>query len=302
MHLTQTNKYLKTDNTKNLFAKEWSKLENTQNIPSVYRKIIFVEHKEFVSKIIDQDLKFVRETVSNLYSGDMYIIKNSIEKNKTQYIIDEIHKFTKSCPSSFFKMLEGIPNFHRWIGKDLINAYSIKYAKHSTHIFPWNEDISDVRKIIMEACKPLKFLAGLSFDEFKKNTPKDLVVERLQIARYPPTGFIEPHIDANTLLRLVISGYLTTRGVEYRKGGFYLVDKNNSKYDIEDQIEAGDIGLFYASLRHGLDTIDPEKTPDINKKNGRWWFGLNVHNSDEMAAKDRKTTIPYNTVKKNNIS
>jgi len=45
MHLTQTNKYLKTDNTKNLFAKEWSKLENTQNIPSVYRKIIFVEHK-----------------------------------------------------------------------------------------------------------------------------------------------------------------------------------------------------------------------------------------------------------------
>ena len=86
------------------------------------------------------------------------------------------------------------------------------------------------------------------------------------------------------------------------KNVFYLVDKNNSKYDIEDQIEAGDIGLFYASLRHGLDTIAPEKTPDINKKNGRWWFGLNVHNSDEMAAKDRKTTIPYNTVKKNNIS
>ena len=55
------------------------------------------------------------------------------------------------------------------------------------------------QKIIMEVCKPIKFLAGLSFDEFKENTPKDLVGERLQIARYPPTGFIEPHIDANTV-------------------------------------------------------------------------------------------------------
>ena len=143
-----------------------------------------------------------------------------------------------------------------------------------------------------------KVFSGLSFDEFKENTPKDLVVERLQIARYPPTGFIEPHIDANTLLRLVISGYLTTRGIEYKKGGFYLIDKNNDKHDIEDQVEAGDIGLFYASIKHGLDVIDPDKVPDIKKKNGRWWFGLNVHNSDEMPEKHRKTTKPVHITNK----
>ena len=116
-------------------------------------------------------------------------IEKIIDKSRVKYIIDEIHKFTQSSPSSFHKMLEGIPNFQMdW--KDLVNAYSIKYTKHSTHIFPWNEDISDVRKIIMEVCGPLKFLVGLSFDEFKQNTPKDLIVERLQIARYPPTGFM----------------------------------------------------------------------------------------------------------------
>ena len=53
-----------------------------------------------------------------------------------------------------------------------------------------NEDIADVRKIIMEVCKPIKYLAGLSYDEFKNNTPKDLVIERLQIARFP-NRFIE---------------------------------------------------------------------------------------------------------------
>ena len=115
----------------------------------------------------------------------MYIIKNSLSKNRVDHIINEIHKFTQASPSKFYKMLEGVPNFHRWIGKDLINSYSIKYTKHSTHIFQWNEDIADVRKIIMEVCKPIKYLAGLSYDEFKNNTPKDLVIERLQIARYP---------------------------------------------------------------------------------------------------------------------
>ena len=277
----------------NSFSKEWNKIENKQDIPSVYRKVIVVEYKEFISKILEQDPIFVKNAVESLYSGDMYIIKNSLSKDKVSHIINEIHKFTKESPSKFYKMLEGIPNFHRWIGKDLVNAYSIKYTKHSTHIFPWNEDIADVRKIIMEVCKPLKLLAGLSMEEFKQNTPKDLIIERLQIARYPPTGFIEPHVDANTLLRLVISGYLTTRGVEYKNGGFYLVDDKNNKFDIEDQVQAGDIGLFYASLRHGLETIDPNKSPDIKKKDGRWWFGLNVHNSDEMKSSKRLTTSPY---------
>ena len=120
-----------------------------------------------------------------------------------------------------------------------------------------------------------------------------MVIERLQIARYPPTGFIETHVDANTLLRLVISGYLTTKGIHYENGGFYLVDENDKKFDIEDQIQAGDIGLFYASVRHGLDMIDPDGIADIKKKDGRWWFGLNVHNSDEMESSKRQTTSPY---------
>jgi hypothetical protein len=285
--------YFKADTNNNIFAKEWALIESKRAVPAVFRKLIHIEYNEFVSKILEKNPQFIKNIIENLYSGDMYIIKNSLTKDRVDHIVNEIHKFTQSSPSKFYKMLEGIPNFHRWIGKDLINAYSIKYTKHSTHIFPWNEDISDVRKIVMEVCRPIKYLAGLSYDEFKNNTPKDMVIERLQIARYPPTGYIETHVDANTLLRLVISGYLTTKGIHYKKGGFYLVDENDKKFDIEDQIQAGDIGLFYASVRHGLDVIDPEKEADIKKKDGRWWFGLNVHNSDEMESSKRRTTSPY---------
>ena len=294
MTLLHKNNLSKKEQKNNLFSQEWAKLEKSREVPTSVRKLVTIDYNEFVSNVISQDPKFVHDIVSNLYSGDMYIIKKVLDEDTVKHIVNEIHKFTKTSPSSFHKMREGVPNFHRWIGGELKNAYTIKYVKHSTHIFHWNEDISDVRKIITEACKPIKFLAGLSYDEFQLNTPKDLVIERLQIARYPPTGFIEPHIDANSLLRLVISGYLTTRGVEYKKGGFYLMDQNNEKFEIEDQVEAGDIGLFYPSIRHGLDTIDPDKKPDIKKKDGRWWFGLNLHNSDEMPEKDRKTTSPVN--------
>ena len=287
------NNFIKSSTSNNLYAKEWENLEQNKTIPSIYKKVVFVEYKEFVEKIIKQDPKFVKETVGSLYSGNMFIIKNALDNKTVNYIIDEVHKFTKSKPSKFHRMLEGVPNFHRWIEKDLINSYSIKYTKHSIHMFAWNEDIADVRKIIMEVCRPIKLLSGLSMFEFEKNTPKDLIVERLQIARYPPTGFIEPHVDANTLMRLVISGYLSTRSIDYKKGGFYFVDNNDEKQDIENQIEAGDIGLFYPSIRHGLEMIDPDKEPDINKKDGRWWFGLNVHNSDEMKSSERHTTSPY---------
>ena len=287
------NNYIKSTIAKNAYAAEWEKLEKNKKIPSVYKKVKFVEYKEFAAKILEQSPEFIKSVVESLYSGDMFIIKNALDQKKVNHIIDEIHKFTQSCPSNFYKMLEGIPNFHRWIGKDLINSYSIKYTKHSIHMFAWNNDISDVRKIIMEVCRPLKLLAGLSQFEFENHTPKDLIVERLQIARYPPTGFIESHVDANTLMRLVISGYLSTRSIDYHNGGFYFVDEKDNKCDVEDKIKAGDIGLFYASLRHGLDTIDPNKNPDIKKKDGRWWFGLNVHNSDEMEESKRHTTSPY---------
>ena len=177
------NNFIKSSTSNNLYAKEWENLEQNKTIPSIYKKVVFVEYKEFVEKIIKQDPKFVKETVGSLYSGNMFIIKNALDNKTVNYIIDEVHKVNKSKPSKFHRMLEGVPNFHRWIGKDLINSYSIKYTKHSIHMFAWNEDIADVRKIIMEVCRPIKLLSGLSMFEFEKNTPKDLIVERLQIAR-----------------------------------------------------------------------------------------------------------------------
>ena len=70
--------------------------------------------------MIIKDPKFVSDVVTNLYSGDMYILKNSIDKSRVKYIIDEIHKFTQSSPSSFHKMLEGFLIFIDGLEKILL--------------------------------------------------------------------------------------------------------------------------------------------------------------------------------------
>ena len=282
---------------KNLFGKEWNDIEANTEKPSTYRKLLLIDHKEFVSKIKEQNKKFVREVVESIYNGDLYLLKNAIDKKKVKNIIDKATDFFKSNPSVFHKMVEGTPNFHRWIDQNIADKfYSIKHVKRSLFLFPWNKDISDIKKVVMDACAPLKFLSGLSEYEFTNNTPKDKIIERVQIVRYPPTGYIEPHQDNSNIIRLIISGYLSKRGKDYKKGGFYLIDKKNGKLDMESQIDEGDVGFFYATLRHGMEAIDPTKKPEINKKEGRWWFGLNMHNSDVIQS--RHVAKPYDITSK----
>ena len=272
-------KYLSLKIKKNIFKKEWHKIEKTGARPSTYGKLISIDYSEFISKIFEQDDVFVKKVVRSIYDGDLYLLKKAIDKNKVYQIIEGATKFFKNRPPEFHKMIEGVPNFHRWIDEGQAKNYSSRHVKHSLYLFNWNKDISKIRETVMEACIPLKLLAGLSLNQYYKNTPKNNIVERVQIVRYPPGGYIEPHYDNNKIIRLIIAGYLSKKGKSYQKGGFYVTSKNR-KLDMENQIDEGDIGFFYASLKHGLETIDPHKKAIKNKKNGRWWFGYNIHNSD----------------------
>ena len=274
-----------------VYRDRWEEIEKSKDKPCTYKKLLSIDYNEFKNKIFKKDKVFVNEVIESIYNGDLYILKNAIDKTNVKNIIDGSTEFFKKNPSTFHKMLENTPNFNRWIDKESGRKYSISLAKHSLYLFNWNKDICKIREIITKACEPLKYLSGLEADEFSLNTPQDHIVERVQVVRYPPRGYIEPHYDNNKIIRLIISGYLSKRGKSYKKGGFYVIDENR-KLDMEDHIEEGDIGFFYASLKHGMETIDPDKKPIKNKKNGRWWFGFNIHNSDVV--KNRYVATPVN--------
>ena len=124
---------------------------------------------------------------------------------------------------------------------------------------------------------------GLKPNEYENNTPKDGIVDRVQVVQYPSRiGYLEPHIDPNKNQRLFFSGYMSKAGVDYQGLGFYLIDKRNQIVEVESKINKGDVGIGYSTVYHGVAPVNTNKNPnweDIN--DGRWFLSMFSNESDE---------------------
>lgn len=275
-----------TITAENKYRTVWEKLESKEPQPQVANKIIKLDYKEFEREVIEQDPKFVEASVQSLYSGDIYLLKGGFSKEFMYDLIEKVDEHWKKTPSSFHKMVEGCPDFHRIQDEKIAEKYVFRSIRHSCYFFHWNGDPLGIIPTIMERWRILKFLGGFRFDEYENNTPKDGVVDRIQIARYlPKIGISETHCDPYQNQRFFISGFMSKRGVDYEAGGFYVVGKIKTFIDVEDEIEVGDIGIGYATVLHGVDRIDPGKEADWNKKDGRWWLGLYSNSSDMVGSR-----------------
>ena len=123
---------------------------------------------------------------------------------------------------------------------------------------------------------------GLKFDEYENNTPKDGVVDRIQVVQYPSKiGYLEPHTDPYQNQRFFISGYMSKQGKDFDGLGFYLIDDSNNVVEVEHRIDVGDLGIGYATVYHGVAPVNKHKDPDwSNINDGRWFLGLYSNSSD----------------------
>jgi hypothetical protein len=267
------------------FKDYWELIEQTQR-PQRARKIIRRDWDGFEERVLRGDDHFVRSIVDSLYQGDCYILSGAFKKSFMEELKLKAMKFFRSEPSSFHKMKEGTPDFHKIITEEEGKKYSFKLCKHAAYYFPWNHD--PIWEPVWKKWRVLKVLMGLQENEYEQNTPKDGVVDRIQIVQYPPQlGFIEPHADPFLYQRLFISAYLSKRGVDYQGGGFYLVGRDDKELDTEPAIEVGDIGIGYATVCHGVNPCDLDLEPDWDTASGRWFLGLYSNASDEV--QDRHT-------------
>tara|TARA_B100000780_G_C21099105_1_gene443455 strand:- start:295 stop:1137 length:843 start_codon:yes stop_codon:yes gene_type:complete len=271
------------NNEINKFTKKiWLSLEK-QPYPTTSSKIRTIDYNSF--KNIFLDLKKIEEIINCLFKGEIFIIKKAFDLEFIEKLKFAFNDFTEKNESTFYKLKEGCPNFHRIIDEKASSSYSIKAIKHSAYFFPWNEDEYKMFEEINERWRFVKLLGGRKFDEFEKNTPKDGVIDRLQILNYPAGGELELHSDPFHNQRMFISIYMSKRGKDYKEGGFYAMDENNQEIDIESFIDEGDLGIGYATIRHGV-----KKITDVEGSNAkRWFLGLYSNDSDEI--KNRKTTM-----------
>ena len=266
------------------FKSAWENLEGKKKLPSRLRNLITIDAQEFEDNVLKEESKFVNEFVNFLLEGDCFIIKKVFSKEFMKRLKDETWEYFKNKPSTFHKMRENCPNFHRIIDKETGKKYSFQVCKHSFYFFPWNKSPQNLYEPINKKWRLIKKVMGLKMDEFEKNTPKDGIVDRVQVVQYNSReAFLETHVDPYKFQRFFISGYMSKKGEDYEGGGFYILDKNNKKLNVENHIDVGDMGIGYATVAHGVDPVNVDKDPNINDKNdGRWFLGLYSNQSDEV--------------------
>ena len=275
----------------NYIKNYWEKLEK-ERPPRNVKLVKTIEFKKLLKilKNRNEEKQKLKNLINRLYEGEALIVKNAIGKKQIEKIKKKLVSISNNTKSSFFKMDKKCPNFWRRQDESIAKKYSVSAVRDSYYFFRWNENNKEIWKTFDMVWANIKVLGGLQKDSYINNMPTDGVIDRIQIVRYPEkTGYIEPHFHDPKNQRLIISVYMSKRGVDYLGGGtcFY---QGNKKVDVEHKIEVGDVGIFYATLKHAVYPVKKtNKKTDPNFR-GRWWCGLYSPESDLV--KDRHTSSP----------
>jgi len=259
---------------RNEFGRTWSAIESDDTRPERARKVITIEFEELKAKVCEGSKSFARELVESVYAGDAYLVKRAFPKEFMERVKKETWAFWKDKPESFHAMHEGVPDFHRSIVGEISAKYYAYPVKRSFYFFPWNGDPLGLFETIWKRWGIFKILGGFGMHEWETNTPKDGMVDRIQVILYPRgAGKIDPHVDPWLSCKPVLSAYMSKRGEDYQTGGAYVVNQKNEIVDLEPNIDVGDMSFLYPTVAHGVRTVDAGQTPDWSKPFGRWWLG-----------------------------
>jgi hypothetical protein len=271
------------------YLERWRHYEANFERPSRAGSVRDLKYSELATAIFDRDEALVSDLIEALFAGEVVILRSAFPAGWMRDLKKRTVAWRAQRESQFHKMVEGSPDFHRIITHEDGLKYAFRQCKHSAYFYRWNEDPLGIFETIYQRWRPIKTLMGLHGLEYERNTPKDGVVDRVQIVRYPPgAGYLEPHQDPWKHQRLFISGYMSKRGVDYEGGGFYLVGEKDEVIDLEDRINVGDVAIGYATVMHGVAPCRGEC--DWARHDGRWFLSLYSNATDTVA--NRHTGAP----------
>lgn len=271
------------------FKDAWENKIDEETVPLYMNNLVEYEFDDFKEKILNPTDEFIDKITSSLYSGDVYVIRNTLSKDTIEGIKEKVFNLGNTTPTSFSKIIEGAPNFHRKIDLETSKKYTYRANWHQHTFFRWNDDQFGLFKIADKYWPLLKILSGYSKDDFINNTPKDILVDRLFVNQYPRGGgFLEVHSDPYQTMKTIMCVKMSEKGVDYTEGGLYFLNKEKEKINVEDKINIGDLYFSFPWVSHGIDPVDPDdKQVQWNNHKGRWLFLLSTLESNEVNEKLR---------------
>ncbi len=273
-------------NFNNIIQNYWSHLENKSPPPRYVSKVTNMDFSTLKKAVDDKDINYVKKIIRRMYiDKEAFILKNSASKKLKKTILELVNKYKKK-KSNFYKMYDGCPNFHRMINKKITKKYRVFAIKHSFYFYNWNIKTKlekELKDGVYKHWRYVKFLAGNGKNKFEKNIPSDGQIDRLQIVRYPAGGGeLRDHVDPRKNQRVVSGIIMSKLGEDFQKGGFYFKSSKLKKLNIEKHLDEGDAVIFYGSIAHGVDKVDPNEKLIWNSDKGRWFIGMFVNDSDHV--------------------
>lgn len=251
----------------------WKDEEDQQ--PIYIRDVNFLEWDIFADKIFNRDLIFYRNIVKNLVAGDVYVLKNAVSPRHMKKIKNTCMDFAEKNTSSHFKILDNTPDFFRTADIEVAKKYGFYRCNTLFHFHRWNN--SELFKVADLTWDILKMASGINKEAFKKMIPSNGLVDRLHIHLYPPDiGEQEKHQDPFIIQKIVMGHALSNRGVDYKSGGIYFINKNQEEVDVDSLLNGGDCYICFPSLVHGVKKIKGLDNASSNQLqfDGRWFMGF----------------------------
>ena len=267
--------------------KYWDYLEKKYPSPKYVSKVKSLDFNHLKKAIDSKNENYIKKIIKDMYvNKEAYILRNSASKNLKEIILNLANHYKKTRKSTFYKMLDNTPNFHRVIDKSITKKYSLFAIKHSFYFYNWNIKSKLEKKLkdgVYKHWRYVKSLAGNEKNQYEKNIPSDEQVDRLQIVRYPAGGGeLRDHVDPRKNQRVVSGIIMSKIGKDFLKGGFYFKSSKTKKINIEKRLELGDAVIFYGSIAHGVEKVDPKEKLSWKINKGRWFIGMFVNDSDHV--------------------
>ena len=212
----------------------WNFLEKKYPPPKYVKKVNILDFFELKKLIENKNEKYLKFLIKKMYlENEAFILKNAANKNLKKTIIQLANNYRQKRKSTFYKMLDGVPNFHRIINKKITKKYSLYAIKHSFYFYNWNIKSKLEKKLkdgVYKHWRYIKFLAGNSKKKFENNIPSDGQIDRLQIVKYPAGGGeLRDHVDPRKNQRVVSGIIMSKIGKDFNKGGFYFKYSSKKK-------------------------------------------------------------------------
>ena len=263
------------------YKHKWDSLLKEGKVPNYLRSIVRVPYSEFREKILSGSSEFLKQYTESIFGGDLWIVTGVLSTTQVDKMKRGVLAFQSKQPAGPIKVLEDCGNYHALVDGSSAPKGGYVAVDHSSYFFRWNGDEYGLFDMVDDAWSKVKVASGRGPDEYKSNTPKDVMVDRIQVIQYPAgAGKITSHADPHITMKVNLGIYLSTYGKDYQKGGFFIADRPGHPVFIDERVGLGDMVLWFPHLTHGVDTVDAGTKVDWNAPGGRWYLHLNTIESN----------------------